>query len=1360
MPSRPYELDIGFDNKPTFPPPEVKPEGGQPFDILGGVVESAGMVSRLVLTPGAAMADPVINSRISSAFRLENDVVNAVDLLTRPVYKEDPTFDLETTLKETGMWDSHRWNFIGVGSKEEFLAKANRITQEEKDKELLASSGLPGLVAMGLAGIVSPVNLLPFVGPGVKGAKAVTVGAGYGLLGGALQEIPLQMNQETRTMEESVGSIAMSTVLGGVLGGAIGWLNKPVREIADDMAVPQDGVTIPASRGAGVGADIAAPREGAGGMKPAVIGFDSKFGADQTKEFLGALSPVVRTIAQDTVPVDQWLMAQLSDAGLSLSGNQKGIATSVGGTAENRILTHQGKVYEMYKALDDAFGRYMLGKAGKLNPAEQLYTNTLGRVFKRGKMSRQEFKIEVARAMRNNDEHEVPEIAEMAAFTRKTVYDPLFEEAKRVGIYDNLKLTEDGETDVVGDLTYLNRDYDLEKISVRRPDFVDRLAKHYEEKLQADFQERLSSLLEKLAADEEMLVDVNRPLDDVMRLREEFLDEIKAVDESRTSAEAYIEDAISDLRSMARDKNIPEQLRKDYKAKADMMEANAGPGLARRKERKKAIQKRLRNLNRSYAIKTSQHAAKLERVGRLEELSLSTLNRTVRSAQRALRNLESSTDANFAKEITELKNKFARVAGEYDRAEERIVKMAGDETVMIDELLGPEARQQDRAGRLFDIAEELDTVESIDRVRLRELIQEGLDETLLKVNRINGRRYGRAQRLAEQAKLLDPEVVKKQIQDLTANSLDRRARFIDTWQNNGAKPGFRLASGEKADFRAHAKQVAETITDKILGTNARLAGHDLIMEPKGAEYARTLDIPSDQIEEFLNNDIEHLVAQYVRTLASDIEIRKKLGEYAPDFGRNMEFVKRNEEIQAAQRALINKMKAEGKSQDEIDQASKKFMKQVNDNKRDIEAIIQRLRHNWGLPKNPLAFGTRLGRIFMNVNVLRYMGMVVNSSLPDIGRPIMKYGMLRAFKDGWVPYIRGLAQLKFTQRELALMGASIDMVMHTRAMAMADVGDIMVRGSKFEKAVEYATNKMGLIAAFDIWTTAMKQIAGTAANAQVLDDLKMLMEGKAGKKSIERLAAGGINEDVAKIIWKELQKPGGSDIVNGVLWPNTEAWDNANGAVDAYRAIILREVNNMIVTPGVERPLMMDSGTPARMLFQFKSFAMSANSKTFLAGLQQRDMALVQGVTVSLALGALSYYIWANITGGKALEDLNNDLASGDYGRIVDEAINRSGVLGALGMGQDILSAIPMTAPHVTFGDQRLSRQADNDFIDALGGPSLDLIARFARSLPGLTEEGAAEFTRKNAHQLRLMAPLQNHFLLRHAYDAIEKVFPE
>lgn len=1360
MPSRVYELDIGFDNKPTFPPPEVKPESGGPFDVLGGVIDAAGMVAKIALTPQAAANDPVLMNRLQAAFRQENDVVNAIDLMTRPAYQDDPSFDLEKNLKDSGLWDKHRWNFIGVSSQPEFLDKAKRITQEKLDKELLASSGISGLVAMGLAGVISPVNLIPFVGPGVKGAKAIAVGAGYGLLGGLLQEVPLQFNQETRTLEESVGSVAMSTVLGGVLGGAVGWLNKPLKDIADDMAVPQYGTPIPPSRGAGVGADIAAPREGAGGMKPAVIGFDSKFGADQTKEFLGALSPVVRTIAQTAVAIDQWLMAQLSDAGLVLSGNQKGIATSVGGTAENRILTHQGKVYEMYKKLDDAYGRYMLGKAGKINPMEQAYANTLGQVFRRGKLSRQEFKIEVARAMRNGDQHEIPEVAEMASFTRQKVFDPLFEEAKRIGIYDNLKVTEDGNTEVLGDLSYLNRDYDLEKISIRRPDFVARLAKHYEEKLQADFQQRLSSLLEKIAADEEMLVDVNRPLDEVTRLREEFLEEIKAVDEARTSAEAYIEDAIADLRSMARDKNIPEQLRKDYKAKADMMEENAGQGLARRKEKKKAIQKRLRNLNRSYAIKTSQHAAKLERVGRLEELSLATLNRTVRLAQRALRNLESATDANFAKEITELKNKFARVAGEYDRAEERIVKMAGDETVMIDELLGPEARQQDRAGRLSDIAEELDTVESIDRVRLRELIQEGLDETLRKVNRINGRRYGRAQRLAEQAQTLDPKVVKKQIEDLTANALDRRARFIDTWQNNGATPGFKLQPGAKADFRAHAKEVANKITDKILGTNARLAGHDLIMEPRGAEYARTLDIPSAEIEEFLNNDIEHLVAQYVRTLAPDIEIRKKLGEYAPDFGRNMEFVRRNEEISAAQEALINKMKAEGKSADEIDRASKKFTKQVNDNKRDLEAIIERLRHNWGLPKNPLAFGTRLGRIFMNVNVLRYMGMVVNSSLPDIGRPIMKYGMLRAFKDGWVPYIKGLMQLKFTQRELALMGASIDMVMHTRAMAMADVGDIMVRGSKFEKAVEYATNKMGLVAAFDIWTTAMKQIAGTAANAQVLDDLKMLMEGKASKKSIERLAAGGINEDVAKVIWKELQKPGGSDIVNGVLWPNTEAWDNANGAVDAYRAIILREVNNMIVTPGVERPLMMDSGTPARMLFQFKSFAMSANSKTFLAGLQQRDMALVQGVTVSLALGALSYYIWANITGGKALEDLNNDLESGNYGRIVDEAINRSGVLGALGMGQDILSAIPMTAPHVTLGDERLSRQADNDFIDALGGPSLDLIARFARATPGLTEEGEAEFTRKNAHQLRLMAPLQNHFLLRHAYDAIEKVFPE
>lgn len=408
--------------------------------------------------------------------------------------------------------------------------------------------------------------------------------------------------------------------------------------------------------------------------------------------------------------------------------------------------------------------------------------------------------------------------------------------------------------------------------------------------------------------------------------------------------------------------------------------------------------------------------------------------------------------------------------------------------------------------------------------------------------------------------------------------------------------------------------------------------------------------------------------------------------------------------------------------------------------------------------------TRLGRVAMNVNVLRYMNMVTVSSIPDLAQPVLKYGLMRTFRSGWVPFVKSLAQMKFTQRELNLLGASTDLVMHSRAMEISDVGDYMVRGSKFEKSVEYAANKIGLIAAFDYWTTAMKQIAGTIANAVVLDDLRLLMDGKASKKSVERLAAAGINEDLAKVIWKEVTKPGGSDMVNGVLWPNTEAWDNASGAVNAYRAAILREVNRTIITPGVERPLMSDSSLAGRLLWQFKSFGMSSTTRTTLASLQQRDMAVVQGVAVSLAMGTLSYYIWANITGGKAKTDMEESLAqvlAGDMkgaGKFADEAISRSGILGALSMAADIGSTIPMVAPYVTMSGERLTRQADNDFADALLGPTFDLVRRAHRGLGDLDNEDG--FTKAKAHQIRLMAPFQNHFLLRSAYDAIEKAFPE
>ena len=337
MPFREQTLDTGFTQYQATMPTveEPKPEGQNVFQELGALATA-------VVNP--AMAPLYYQQRkatYDAAFRMENDIVNTVSLLTRPTYEPDPSFDVTARLKEDGLWNDYSTNFLGVSSEAEYLAVSGRIAQEERDRLTLSSAGAGGLIAQMAAGLVSPTMLLPFVG-GLRGVKAVGAAVGLGFVGGVAQEAPLQLAQETRTLNESVSSIAMSTVVSGLLGGAVAFARRTPDEIADllvprdDMVLEPGSEAIPKARSAGA----AAAREEA----PVLA---SAMGLEDT---VGQMSPVVRVLT-NTMDQARYMMGQLADAGLEFAGKR---IAAVGGNVENRIKTYYGPVEQALRGMDDA----------------------------------------------------------------------------------------------------------------------------------------------------------------------------------------------------------------------------------------------------------------------------------------------------------------------------------------------------------------------------------------------------------------------------------------------------------------------------------------------------------------------------------------------------------------------------------------------------------------------------------------------------------------------------------------------------------------------------------------------------------------------------------------------------------------------------------------------------------------------------------------------------------------------------------------------------------------------------------------------------------------------------------------------
>lgn len=1359
MPARPYRLDTGF-TTPYIPALDTRQEGQKPdtWEDLRDIVTLPFNIRR--------GADAFSRNRAAfhAAFELENDVVNIYDLMTRPTRSPDPDFDIVPRLKQDGLWDNFRDNFIGVFNEADYNDTFARIQREERNKQIAAAAGPVGTLAMVLAGIVSPTVLLPFTGQS-RGAIAIGKAIGWGFAGGLLQELPLQLAQETRTFEESALSVATSTVLGGVLGGAVVFADKALTKIADELdgrIIP--GVSRPSVSAASGGAEgvvrDARLRTGALGAEK-VVGDQGPVG-----NFLG--SPVVQNLEMSS-PLVRFRTAQLSDAGLDVEGVPRG------GTVENRVKVYEGQLAMSIKKLDEAYANYFFDRANS-GFMRQLGANVQSLVARGDKLTKREFAEQVAIAMENGDQHAIPQVAEVAQFARKNLIDPVFEKAAEAKLFKRLELNEKGEVEVKGDLTYLTRDYNVEAIG-RRPDrFVAILQKHIEDTLQADFQAALEKVVKKQAKDKQLLTDMKRPFEEIEKLLAGFRKELKQMDEGRLGADAELDDLVANLRSRSRDKALTPEQRAAAKEELKQIENSDDPFFQERREKRKELRKRITNLNRAAAMWAKKQDGKLERINRLEELQFNSIDRAIRKGQKFFAKLEGMSDDEFDTQLSELLDQFEGLGKQFDRLEERIGEVAKDSDFIIedevaagDALAKAEFKQMGVAARMNRVAERIEQVDSTDREAVRLLLREEYDAMVAHAARLNARRAARAQRLREQAGALDPKIVEERIAELESTIPDRAASFRERWRERGAEGDIPLAPGVKAQFGSEAERLAREIMERIMGTNVRLTGFDVLYEARGPMLARMLDIPAEKLRDtdgvsFLERDVEKLWTKYIRTLAPDIEVTKAFGELDVESGRPIAFTEINEEEFNRAKALGEEMDAafakkhpnptdaqQAKYQEQRDKAMSKLHEEYNLGRKNLMAMLDRIRHTWGVPKDPAGFAARAARTIMNLNVLRFMGGTAVASIPDIAQPIMRYGAGRVFRDGYLPMISNFRALRATHRELQLAGASLDIILHSRAYQMWDVGDYMVRGSKFEKAIEWSSNKMGLLALFDVWTVAMKQVAGATAIAQTLDDIAIIAQGGAVSGATQRLARHGISGDMAMTIWNELQRAGGGEKIDGIWWPNTDAWQNAE-AVMAFRAALVGQVNSTIITPGVERPLWSDANLGLRMISQFKSFAFSSTTKTLMAGLQKRDMAVVTGVMVSLALGALSYYIYAMTAGGAvqakmeaALDDLNGE----GWKVFADEAMARSGVFGALGLMQGALSEIPLSAPYVTFAGQRTSRRGGESVVESTLGPSFDMLTTAANVVAGMDDP-----TQSTVRQASNLLPLQNHFLLRQAFDKI------
>lgn len=405
---------------------------------------------------------------LTSAFKTENSIGS---MLSRGV---DPDFEVQLPqtpsrpsvrinnmnnsdydpLNDIEGYEDHAMAFIGRSEEGSAWLKAS-IDKQRESRADMEASGFGGVAAMFAAGALDPINWIGF-GPGkalLTGGKLATFGktATAAATGAAVSELALHGSQEERTEEETYFAIGGAGLLGGVLGAAVGALSKGEVETLTEQ-VSKEMMDTPSINPRHAGAAEVLKTT----MKEESL--VSAFGLEKTVK----LNPFGRVITSESLSARR-VVQDLAESNYYLEKNNAGKPT--GQAVETSIKQYNALTGMASENLDSQFLKYRQSKGtGITSRAAVQAKDLMGAGSREGKLTYGQFKHEISKAMRNGDEHAVPEVAEAAKYYRKTVFEPIKKEAIEQGL-----LPED--VDVKFADSYLTRVYNFEKLKAQPAQF-------------------------------------------------------------------------------------------------------------------------------------------------------------------------------------------------------------------------------------------------------------------------------------------------------------------------------------------------------------------------------------------------------------------------------------------------------------------------------------------------------------------------------------------------------------------------------------------------------------------------------------------------------------------------------------------------------------------------------------------------------------------------------------------------------------------------------------------------------------------------------------------------------------------------
>jgi hypothetical protein len=543
------------------------------------------------------------------------------------------------------------------------------------------------------------------------------------------------------------------------------------------------------------------------------------------------------------------------------------------------------------------------------------------------------------------------------------------------------------------------------------------------------------------------------------------------------------------------------------------------------------------------------------------------------------------------------------------------------------------------------------------------------------------------------------------ISERTLDFVDRIAKWLMT------KEKISLEDAEAAAY--HVK-------DTILG-NSYERTQPIIHLPKvrGLERARTLDIPSSEVRDFLVRDPHSQFRRMANTIYPDYHLKMRLGTLGTEDAEKAMGEWYNGEIKAGRMASGD--------------AQKNLQRDV----RATRALLARLRHLSALSGDALWQSRHIPNLSSTIRSVAsaiMLGALPSTALYDIATINMTTGFKRTLGTVIPNLVKFFGSKKFREGmhdDLRSLGLFVDCTFAESTGRMADAYLDPTLSSRLARGARGLSNFSHKWTGAEAVLGAVHHVAAHSLCLHIGDLAEKIKLGRVLTKdelhfsNIARLTPERLNA-----IGQQIEKFGTNE--DGLKLWNLEDWTDLGAKKDAIYAVN-QMLDLCVLNPGFETP---QFGPMGEVFFQFKKFMFAAVDRCLFPAAQKladENYALIARTMAMVGLGGFRDLL------NRAIDGRPMPTAE----QFIIQGIATSDVLPFIG---DTFKNM-----HDAFYSDGILNTVSDDLNSFFVPPSVHMLSQGARAANGVTKllTGDGRPTRREARAIKQSILFNNHYVLRH-----------